>query len=140
MARTAWTDKSLRQNKINRTFPDFEICAELPSVVYNGAWASISLISKEDEDGKKTCKAVFGHRIGSKVYTSSFEYEITKEEVNRMQIVCTKCGRVTEFHEKAIARLMKEKKFVNFNIRHFRLTVFGECKTCVRSRKRLGKK
>ena len=78
MARTAWTDKSLRQNKINRTFPDFEICAELPSVVYNGAWASISLISKEDEDGKKTCKAVFGHRIGSKVYTSSFEYEITK--------------------------------------------------------------
>ena len=78
MARTAWTDKSLRQNKINRTFPYFEICAELPSVVYNGAWASISLISKEDEDGKKTCKAVFGHRIGSKVYTSSFEYEITK--------------------------------------------------------------
>lgn len=68
------------------------------------------------------------------------EYEITKEEVNRMQIVCTKCGRVTEFHEKAIARLMKEKKFVNFNIRHFRLTVFGECKACVRSRKRLGKK
>ena len=75
---SGWTDKSLRQDKIKNTFKDYEICAELPSVVYNGAWASISFISKEAEDGTKTCKAVYGRRVGSKVYTSSFEYEITK--------------------------------------------------------------
>ena len=89
MARTTWTDRSLRREKINLTFPDSEICAEFPSVVYNGAWVSISFIStsstaKESgeqesaEAGEKCYKAVFGHRIGSRVCSNAFEYEITK--------------------------------------------------------------
>ena len=64
------------------------------------------------------------------------EYEITRAEANRMQVVCTRCGRVTEFHDKAIARLMLERRFPNFNVRHFTLLAYGECKTCSKLKKR----
>ena len=64
------------------------------------------------------------------------EYELTKAETNRMQVVCTKCGRVTEFNDKAIARLMMERKFPNFNVQHFTLLAYGECKTCYKHKHR----
>lgn len=63
--------------KLNSTFRDYEICAEFPSVVYNGAWFTISFV-RMGEGEKSICKAVFGHRIGSRVYSNAFEYEITK--------------------------------------------------------------
>ena len=67
------------------------------------------------------------------------EYELTQGTVNHMQVVCTKCGRVTDFHDKAITRLIQARKYNNFNMQHFTLIAYGECRLC-RSRKQLTKK
>jgi len=58
------------------------------------------------------------------------EYEVIVGTAMRMQVVCTKCGRVTEVHDQAIERLIKERKYTNFNLQHVSLFVYGECKLC----------
>ena len=58
------------------------------------------------------------------------EYELTIGTHSRMQIVCTKCGRVTTIHDKALEQIVKEHKYYNFNFDRFSLFVYGECKHC----------
>ena len=60
------------------------------------------------------------------------EYEVITGEHHRMEIICQKCGRVAEIQDKAIARLIKERKYSNFTLQHYSLFVYGECKICRR--------
>ena len=60
------------------------------------------------------------------------EYELIVGSPIHMQVICQKCGRVTEIHDKAIERLVKEHKYTNFNLERFALFVYGECKICRR--------
>lgn len=66
----------------------------------------------------------------------STEYELITDNTPRMQLICTKCGRVSEFTDKAMARLVAEKKYSNFDWHHFSLFVYGECKVCRPKRKK----
>ena len=61
---------------------------------------------------------------------AAMEYEVVTTNVTHMQFICKKCGRTVEFNDKAIARLIKERKYSNFNLQHFSLLVYGECKIC----------
>ena len=63
---------------------------------------------------------------------SASEYELAVGTTVKMQMTCNKCGRVSEFHDKVIERLIKEKKYTNFNLHHFSLSIYGECKKCRR--------
>ena len=63
---------------------------------------------------------------------SATEYELMSGNQIRMQVVCHKCGRVTEIQDKAVERLVKERKYSNFTMQHFSLFVYGECKICRR--------
>jgi len=58
------------------------------------------------------------------------EYEFVTGTSNRMQVVCKKCGRVTDVTDKAITRLIQERKYPNFDMQHFSLSIYGECKAC----------
>lgn len=69
--------------------------------------------------------------------TAAAEYEFVTGSTNRMQIICKKCGRVTEVTDKAITRLIQERKYSNFNMQHFSLSVYGECKVCRRYIRRM---
>ena len=60
------------------------------------------------------------------------EYELIAGTHNRMQVICQKCGRVAEIHDKAIDRLIKVRKYSNFNLHHYSLFVYGESKHCRR--------
>ena len=60
------------------------------------------------------------------------EYELVIGKPMRIQMMCTRCGRLTEIHDKAIERLVKERKYSNFNLQHFSLFIYGECKICRR--------
>ncbi|MGN0226824.1 MAG: Fur family transcriptional regulator [Paludibacteraceae bacterium] len=60
------------------------------------------------------------------------EYELIAGSGMRMVVICTKCGRRTEFHDKAIGRLIQERRYSNFNVSHVSLCVYGECKVCRR--------
>lgn len=61
---------------------------------------------------------------------SATEYELIIGKQMRMQMMCTKCGRVSEIRDKAIERLVKERKYTNFTMRYFSLFIYGECKKC----------
>ena len=58
------------------------------------------------------------------------EYELLKETAKHMQFMCTRCGRTVDFTDRAIGRLIDERKYPNFNIQHYSLLVYGECKVC----------
>ena len=61
---------------------------------------------------------------------TAMEYELVPNAVTHMQYICQNCGRTVEFNDKAIARLIRERKYTNFNVQHFTLLVYGECKIC----------
>ena len=75
------------------------------------------------------------HGITRQRGQNATEYEWMVGDQTRMQVVCEKCGRVSDFHDKAIGRLIQERRYSNFNMQHFSLYVYGECKLC---RKRKG--
>ena len=61
---------------------------------------------------------------------AAMEYELITGSSLKMQIICQKCGRVSDIHDKALTRLIKERKYKNFNQRHISLVIYGECKIC----------
>ena len=61
---------------------------------------------------------------------AALEYELVTGSPVHMEVVCTKCGRVTEFHDKAISRLIQERRYWNFKATQLSLRVYGECKVC----------
>ena len=58
------------------------------------------------------------------------EYEIISGSASKFQMICKKCGRTVDISDKAISRLIKERKYSNFDMQHFSLFVYGECKIC----------
>lgn len=60
------------------------------------------------------------------------EYELICDNSKHMQYICTNCGRVVDFNDKAIARLIEERKYSNLNLHSYSLIVYGECKVCRR--------
>lgn len=63
---------------------------------------------------------------------SATEYDIQTDKDSLMQIICTKCGRVARMEDRAIYNLVTMRRYSNFNISHFSLYVYGECKVCRR--------
>lgn len=66
---------------------------------------------------------------------ASTEYEIVVGKSARVQVICTKCGRVTDIRDRLVEQIVKERKYSNFVMRHYSLFIYGECKVC-RSHKR----
>lgn len=60
------------------------------------------------------------------------EYDLQTDKDSVMQIICTKCGRVARMDDRAITNLVNMRRYSNFNMAHFALYVYGECKTCRR--------
>lgn len=59
-------------------------------------------------------------------------YELIWGSTNRMQIICRRCGRVSEFREVAIENIAISRKYSNFLMERFSMVVYGTCKTCRR--------
>lgn len=58
------------------------------------------------------------------------EYELINDRSKHMQFICKKCGRTVDFNDKAIGRLIEERKYTNFIMQQYSLVVYGECKIC----------
>lgn len=64
------------------------------------------------------------------------QYEITLGKQRHMRIICTRCGRMSEFRNRSISDLLDAHAYGNFNACGFSVYVFGTCKTC-RSKRNL---
>ena len=76
------------------------------------------------------CEAGIVRAITRQRGKAATEYEIISGSASRFQMICKKCGRTVDISDKAIARLIKERKYSNFDMQHFSLFVYGECKIC----------
>ncbi len=70
------------------------------------------------------------HAIQRQRGKAATEYELVRESSAHMQVVCPKCGRVSEFTEPSIIRLVHERRYSNFIAKYFTLVVYGECRVC----------
>jgi Fe2+ or Zn2+ uptake regulation protein len=64
------------------------------------------------------------------------QYEVIPGKQAHIQIRCGKCGRIADIRDKAIDSLVKVHKFTNFEMRRYSLIIYGECKHCLKTRKR----
>ena len=76
------------------------------------------------------------HAIKRQRGKAVMEYELIGSSPVRMEVICRKCGRVTEIHDKAITRLIQERRYTNFTPEQFSLFVYGECRVCSRRKKK----
>lgn len=60
------------------------------------------------------------------------QYKWALDARNTMRVICTRCGREATFTDKALLRIVHERKYANFVPAHFSLYVYGVCKTCRR--------
>lgn len=58
------------------------------------------------------------------------EYEVITGNSIRMQRICQKCGRVTNFRAPAVDRIIREQKTQSFFMQHYTLFLYGECRKC----------
>ena len=75
-------------------------------------------------------KAQIDHCLRQQHSTRGLQYELTLGEKNAMQIICTKCGRVSKVKDHATETAIQMKIYPNFIMRRFSVYVFGECKKC----------
>lgn len=76
------------------------------------------------------------HAIKRQRGIAVMEYELIGTNPVRMQVVCRKCGRVTEIHDQAIMRLVLERRYSNFVPEQYSLFVYGECRICPKHQKK----
>lgn len=72
------------------------------------------------------------HAIDRQRGKEATRYELIPGKLVHMQMICGKCGRVSEFKDKAIEHLIRIRKYRNFDMQHYSLFVYGECKHCQR--------
>lgn len=58
------------------------------------------------------------------------QYELTFLKGSSVQILCQRCGRISEVKDPTISRMLEDKKFTNFIPEHFSLYIYGHCKVC----------
>ena len=58
------------------------------------------------------------------------EYELITGNPIRMQRICQKCGRNTNFRSPAIDYMIREQKTQGFFMQHYTLLIYGECRRC----------
>ena len=75
------------------------------------------------------------HCISKRYGRKRSEYELMTKNAVRMELVCTRCGRVSHFRDIAVENLLRTRKYSNFNMQGCSLYVYGTCKTCKRKTK-----
>lgn len=72
------------------------------------------------------------HAIERQRGKSATRYALIPGKQIQAQMICGKCGRVSEFKDQAIDHLLRVRKYPNFEMQHYSLFVYGECKHCRR--------
>lgn len=75
-------------------------------------------------------KAQIVHCLRKQQGSRLMEYELLFGDQNTMQIICSKCGRVSRVKVQMADTALRMKQYSNFIMRHYSIYLFGECKTC----------
>lgn len=78
-------------------------------------------------DAKLVIKHLFGN---SSQYEKSFNIE------THHHLICTQCGKVTEFQNETLKNAIANTKLNRFQISHYSLYIYGICGKCAYAKKR----
>ncbi len=78
-------------------------------------------------DAKLVIKHLFGN---SSQYEKSFNIE------THHHLICTQCGKVTEFQNETLKSAIANTKLNRFQISHYSLYIYGICGKCAYAKKR----
>lgn len=74
---------------------------------------------------------VIKHQFGN---TSQYERSYNNE--THHHIICTSCGKVSEFEDENIKQAISESKLKGFQVTHYSLYIYGLCSKCISKRKK----
>ena len=74
---------------------------------------------------------VIKHQFGN---TSQYERSYNNETHHHM--ICTSCGKVSEFEDDTLKQAIAETKLKGFHASHYSLYIYGLCSKCDRANKR----
>jgi len=74
---------------------------------------------------------VIKHQFGT-----SSQYEKCYNRETHHHLICTQCGRVTEFQNEELQRDIEHTRLRRFNLSHYSLYIYGICSRCERANKR----
>mgnify|MGYP002513039413 CR=1 FL=1 len=77
-------------------------------------------------------KAEIIHRVEKEFGIRATQYELILHNESSVQIICERCGRISEVKDSTISRMLEDKKFTNFTPERFSLYIYGHCKVCRR--------
>ena len=75
---------------------------------------------------------VIRHQFGS-----SSQYERAYKNETHHHMICTHCGKVTEFQDEALKLAIGNTKLKKFTASHYSLYIYGICSKCVNERKKM---
>lgn len=78
-------------------------------------------------DAKLVIKHLFGN---SSQYEKSFNIE------THHHLICTQCGKVTEFQNETLKKAIASTKLTKFQMSHYSLYIYGICSKCAWAKKR----
>ena len=79
------------------------------------------------------------HRLDRQFGQNRTLYEVTLGKPESMRLICSRCGRVSPFRDIGVHRILKERKYSNFEPETYSVYVFGTCKQCRRKKQETSK-
>ena len=68
--------------------------------------------------------------VGKAVDKKYRQYDFFFQKHTCIQLVCTRCGRISKLKDNNISKAIHNRQFNNFVMQHYTLTVYGKCKVC----------
>ena len=69
-------------------------------------------------------------RLDKEFGVRATQYELIQDGESSVQVICTRCGRMSKVKDTTIHRMLSDKRWSNFEPKHFSLYVYGQCKVC----------
>ena len=80
-------------------------------------------------------RLIIKHQFGT---TSQYERSFNQE--THHHLICTQCGKVSEFHDDGIQQSISGASFKRFQMSQYSLYIYGTCSSCVARLRRKKKK
>ena len=74
---------------------------------------------------------VDAHLVIKDQFGSSSQYERAYKNETHHHMICTECGKVTEFQDENLKQAIAEAKLKKFTASHYSLYIYGICSKCV---------
>lgn len=74
---------------------------------------------------------IIKHQFGT-----SSQYERAYKNETHHHMICTECGKVTEFQDDNLKQAIAEAKLKKFSASHYSLYIYGVCSKCAWSKRR----